>query len=268
MGSDMKKNAFSLLELAVVLTIMSLFLAMVVGGKALLENAKVKKFIDELYSFQDSFSTFYSIENRFPGDKNGDGFVGIAFTNLDYEDKEGDADAKQQKLIYEPKTSSFGGIYSGKTVDFQSGSWVDMYLAGTSKFKPVAGSNLASACWSYDCIKKNVPKVKSLEDTFVNTFMTVYNFYMGDSTDNFYNIQNGVYIDFIFIANPSSSSTGIDPLILENIDLKIDDGKYNGGKMRSVCNGATSGSIATYEKSHDLGKTCGEFNFKIYDLEI
>lgn len=61
---------FTLVELALVLVIIGLLITGVLKGEALIENAKVKKLVNQKESLVAAFYTFYDRFGQYPGDEN------------------------------------------------------------------------------------------------------------------------------------------------------------------------------------------------------
>ncbi|HPI91574.1 MAG TPA: prepilin-type N-terminal cleavage/methylation domain-containing protein [Deltaproteobacteria bacterium] len=63
-------KGFTLVELALVLVIIGLLITGVLKGEALIENAKVKKLINQKESLTAAYYSFYDRYNAYPGDEN------------------------------------------------------------------------------------------------------------------------------------------------------------------------------------------------------
>ena len=63
-----KKNGFTLIELSIVLIIISLIVAGIVGGKALISSAKLNKVIRDFNAIQTALNSFYLEYDGYPGD--------------------------------------------------------------------------------------------------------------------------------------------------------------------------------------------------------
>ena len=65
-----QKGGFTLVELALVLVIIGLLITGVLKGEALIQNAKVKKLVNQKDSITAAFYTYYDRYNYYPGDCN------------------------------------------------------------------------------------------------------------------------------------------------------------------------------------------------------
>ena len=63
-----KKSAFSLIELSVVLVIIGLLVAGITGGASLIESARVRSLMNELRDYERAIYTFQAAKGRYPGD--------------------------------------------------------------------------------------------------------------------------------------------------------------------------------------------------------
>jgi prepilin-type N-terminal cleavage/methylation domain-containing protein len=64
-----QKGGFTLVELALVLVIIGLLITGVLKGEALIQNAKVKKVVNQKDSLTAAFYTYYDRYNYYPGDE-------------------------------------------------------------------------------------------------------------------------------------------------------------------------------------------------------
>lgn len=64
------QKGFTLVELALVLVIIGLLITGVLKGEALIQNAKVKKVVNQKESLTAAFYAFYDKYNQYPGDTN------------------------------------------------------------------------------------------------------------------------------------------------------------------------------------------------------
>ncbi len=254
----MNKNGFSLIELSIVLIIIGLLVAGITGGQSLVNSARSRAVMNELESVKRMLFTFQASNGRFPGDLNNDGYFGYCRGS-------GCPSISGVSEGVEPKHTTFGGDYSGKTVGVQAGPWVDLYVAGISDFKPTVGDNLANSLWRVgenmdndEGIQKNTPKVKGLNSTFFNMFERFSNY---TTTGYQQNMKNGLYIDVF------SYDSEIDPKLMVNIDSKLDDGTWNKGIIRACC-GSSSCADAIYTNgtiNTSISGKCQEFYYKLTD---
>lgn len=70
------RKGFTLVELALVLVIVGLLITGVLKGEALIQNAKIKKLVNEKESLSAAYYTFYDRYGQYPGDENGTGPTG------------------------------------------------------------------------------------------------------------------------------------------------------------------------------------------------
>ncbi len=63
-------RGFTLVELALVLVIIGLLITGVLKGEALIQNAKVKKLVNQKESLTAAYYAFYDKYNQYPGDEN------------------------------------------------------------------------------------------------------------------------------------------------------------------------------------------------------
>ncbi|MDO8281803.1 MAG: prepilin-type N-terminal cleavage/methylation domain-containing protein [Thermodesulfovibrionia bacterium] len=63
-----KKQGFSLVELSIVLVIIGLLIAALVKGKAVLENARIKRVIGDVETIVSAYNTYYDLYSAYPGD--------------------------------------------------------------------------------------------------------------------------------------------------------------------------------------------------------
>ena len=223
----MKSNSlgFSLIELSVVLIIIGLLISGIVGGQSLIFSAKTQKAITEIKNWRQAILLFKNIKNRLPGDINGSGMIGLG-SNQRY------------------RIGDFGGQYSNIKVQQFSGPFVDLYLEKIIDFEPKVEESVNFIT--------NTPH-------FLDNRGNMYFQYLG----NYYNNENLTFFasglkqdNYITIFSPSSPtyrSNGKSLItkakFLKNFDTKIDDGKYNKGRIRSNCYGKNGLSHSSYESA-------------------
>ena len=204
MNSD---KAFSLIELSIVLIIISLLVAGIIGGKSLVDGAKVYTAISELRKFKQEVYSFKLLKNRLPGDLNGSGKIG-----------------KSSDQSY--NNNSFGGNYVSNNINYGIptnlvGPFVDLFLNNISDFEP----------------KKTVPKIGELNDMNGGSPLSKaldcwYYFELGKS-NNSPNDSKYLMPEKTFIVCRKYPSPTRKLKYFMKIDEKIDDGIWNMGDFRS-----------------------------------
>lgn len=248
-----KEHGFSLIELSIVLIIISFLVVSVIGGQSLIENAKVTRFLNEMNNIEKAVVLFQASRGRLPGDTNEDEIIGRCWGNCPYTE--------------EPTSTKFAKEYRGEVVGAQAGPWVDLYLDGLSEFKPEVGSNLAKSQYDYENIRKNSPNLSALPEMFANLFFTFRNFSTNDKLDNFYGITNGIYLAYIYTPKDSKADKkmqSVPATFMQKADLKVDDGNYQGGILRTCCYGSKANCTNTYQNAIDNKTTCDEFIYKLF----
>ena len=72
-----KESGFTLVELAIVLVLIGILIAMVIRGQSLITTAKTKKTAVQVKQLETWAWDFYARYNRFPGDCNGDKVIDV-----------------------------------------------------------------------------------------------------------------------------------------------------------------------------------------------
>ena len=75
------RKGFTLVELALVLVIVGLLITGVLQGEALIQNARMKRLVNERESITAAYFTFFDRYGQFPGDENLAGVVPPNDTN-------------------------------------------------------------------------------------------------------------------------------------------------------------------------------------------
>lgn len=76
MKNRLDQKGFSLIELAIVLVIIGIILGAVLKGQDLIQNARNKKFINDVKSWEMALWSFQDRKGRFPGDSDKNGVIG------------------------------------------------------------------------------------------------------------------------------------------------------------------------------------------------
>ncbi len=72
-----KERGFTLIELAIVLVIIGIIIGMVLKGQDLIQNARMKKLVNEARKWEVGLWTCYDRGDTFPGDTDDDGIIDI-----------------------------------------------------------------------------------------------------------------------------------------------------------------------------------------------
>ncbi len=70
-----RERGFTLIELAIVLVIIGIIIGMVLKGQDLIQNARMKKLVNEIRKWEVPLWTCYDRKGKFPGDTDGDGLI-------------------------------------------------------------------------------------------------------------------------------------------------------------------------------------------------
>ena len=200
-------KAFSLIELSIVLIIISLLVAGIVGGKSLVEGAKVYMAISELRKFKQEVYSFKILKNRLPGDLKGSGKTGYG-SDQSY------------------NNNSFGGNYVSNNINYgiptpMVGPFVDLFLNNISDFEP----------------KKIVPQTGGLNEVNGGSPLSKaldcwYYFEWGKTNDSPSSPKYSMPEKAFIVCRKYPSPTRKLKYFMK-IDEKIDDGIWNMGDFRS-----------------------------------
>ncbi len=215
------KNAFSLIELSIVLIIIGLLVAGVTSGQSLIESAKIRAFINEINGLKQGIFAFYVAEGRLPGDLNRDGITGIN-SNESY------------------TSTSFSSPYNVDGISASKGPFVDMFLKNTYDFEP-------------DVTKGDREGGLPSSKIFKNSYYYIVN---NDGSNNSFLKNSRFKALFIYLFSHLDKS--FTPDLYKKVDMKLDDGVHNSGSMRGGCNTAESTSLGsvTYEEAIDNDGGC------------
>ena len=224
-------KAFSLIELSIVLIIIGLLVAGITGGKSLIENAKNRALINEIRGWKQAVNAFYLLKNRLPGDLNNDGKVGYG-SNERY------------------NKNSFPFPYDGtddnySIPDFFSAPFVDLYLAKITTFKPTKPNKTYNISYFYSTLGgTKIPILKNLKNYVIH-----FEYKQNDSNFWLKGIKDqqllGIRTDDEERIQLQTSKT------FQYVDQKMDDGRLDGGSIRSSCYGGQN-----YEEIINKNKKC------------
>jgi hypothetical protein len=223
---------------------MGLLVAGITGGASLIDNARITSLKREVDDHIRDIFTFYARVGRLPGD-------------LDNSGKFGHASGRNLYVA-----GNFSDPYN--TIDpigIAYGPFIELYLYGISSFKPttnatILGTGLTSANVREKANGGGIPFSKVYKD-----FMYVHRYETGSgcvgSADLFcYGMSNKTAIEtfmteFQTVGNKKTVDTA------KKLDIKFDDGSYNGGNTRGYC--GTGGGLGSI--SYTTATVCSEVMF-------
>ncbi len=210
-----------------------MLVAGVTGGASLIESARIRAFINEMYGYEKELNAFVAAKGRLPGDLNNDGYIGECF--------KGPTACEQTYTI-----NDFTAPYNTATSkpNYFVAPFVDMCLEKVSDFCP-------------DPDNMQTPHSNILKDSEIHHFTMGSNSSLSNNEYS-YNLKYGT------IAIRYSHDKQISPQILKKTDVKIDDGLYNYGKFVSRCTGTNAIGENSYDDSIAKKGYCTHSLYKIY----
>lgn len=214
-------KAFSLMELSIVLIIIGLLVAGIIGGKSLVENAKLKSMMNEVRNAKQGLNIFFVLKGRLPGDLNGDRKIGY-LSGETYD------------------SSSFPAPYDGSNDEYGipnllSAPWVDLFLAKISHFEPKhtdtdTGADIFGG-QTYEAAMKianagGIPKLSANKNIAYTYRYSDVSY--SDTYWRHYNYSNNVVHIFLDSSKALSEQ-------MHKLDMKMDDGNQKMGNMRGLC---------------------------------
>lgn len=217
------QEAFSLIELSIVLIIIGLLVAGIIGGKSLIDSAKERALINEMTGYKQAFSIFIAAKGRRPGDLDDDGWMGRCLEETDC-------------VVQTFTTSDFPSPYNtaSSTPNEYSAPFVEMYLEGIIDFRPnPLGIKSPGVGTPHSKIHKQV--FYYFLQTIPGKVIQPLTFKFQDVSLYFNNIEDIPMITF------------------KRIDEKIDDGDYKDGNVRASCYLSGYGYYNTYDTCIEYG---------------
>ena len=204
--------AFSLIELSIVLIIMGLLISGVMGGQNLIENAKINNLYNNLNQYKQALYTFYSLNERLPGDFNLDNRIGYL---------SGETIKKEYFKFPYDGTNIQNKYYLPNEV---SAPFVELYQNGLITWEPQGNEGAFSSV-------SNISGIKNL-----------FCYYHNMSPDKITNNKNHYFYNIKLYANFLQCQYGNNTNLINNasnfaykLDKKYDDGSYNSGNFRAAC---------------------------------
>lgn len=216
MPSHKHNSAFSLIELSVVITIISIIIAAVITGDKLIEQSKLNKLISEVSKYKAAISTFRTEYQALPGDF---------------------ATATDFFGTYNAETNPNGAINGDGDGYIDSGTY-SFREEPLKIWHHLELAELTQANFERDLIDTNsgtitpgedIPKIEAMDGVGL-VYVSGDYFMVGKTRSD---------------DNPVISS--LTPFSAWSIDRKIDDGLQNGGDVQGVSSRKTSsGALANY----------------------
>lgn len=219
-----RKSAFSLIELSIVLIVIGLLIAGITGGASLIKSSELRSAMGEARGYAVAVNAFYTQFNALPGDFG----TNVAATNEVAGDNDGTIE-----------------YYSDATIAVAEGvqAWNDLEAIGAIDDSLDASDAVGTA----QVVGDNMPssKIKSAGWAFDYTA----------SSQNVVVLNAGISTGTASTDTASALSTGaIVPADALSIDVKIDDGIANTGKVRGVLS-ACLDTTTTYDVT-ETSKAC------------
>lgn len=227
MFKKIKNNCgFSITESVLVFIGLSLILYFVIDSSSILNNARIRAFMDEINGYKKTLMDFQLIHGRWPGDFDNDTYFswcgGVGCPGVT------SSDAYTNNT--EPYTSNtFSKPYDSLPPNSFVAPFIDIYLHTRGKaFKP----NIHY----YDkfIVGKTIPYVESLR----NLYWYFYTFGEFKNPKNtVFSFLNNVSKNTIWFGSDSINGLNIKRYLktFKILDNKMDDGDYLNGNIRSYC---------------------------------
>ncbi len=151
-----RQTGFTLVELAIVLVIIGIIIGAVLKGQDLIQNARAKKFVSKVKSWEVAQWTYFDREGRFAGDYNGNGIIGDDTTNASVK-----ADLTSASFINPP----YEGTAGSETNTITLGSYQFYVFFGNDGTRNIMVLCKDSACSS---------TFTTEELTYINSFDTAF----------------------------------------------------------------------------------------------
>ncbi len=228
-------KAFSLIELSMVLIIIGLLVAGIIGGQSLIESARIRSLVNDFRYYEQSLYSFKLIKDRLPGDLNGSGKIGQGSGQL--------YDGNSFPAPYN-KNDGFYGIPTADTAPF-----VDLYLAKVIDFEPKNNNYFDGGLHPLNGGVPN-PKIGFGRILFAYREPQRYENNTYGSDHALYGITGNNTIEWYIMERRQWGLYRMKEMPVEfykELDLKIDDGKYNSGVVRGGC--MSSRRYLSYEEA-------------------
>jgi prepilin-type N-terminal cleavage/methylation domain-containing protein len=240
-----KKSAFSLIELSIVLIIIGLLIAGVTGGASLIKSSELRAAISEARGWSTAVNGFYNQFNAFPGDYNvaigsttgaaGNNNSQInAFTTAT--NPSGVASAANQCLLTTAPTA--GCAYEDNV------AWVQLKNAGVVDTNIVSNPTTAFINTPAWAVSTNATYGITNPQSKIKSSGWLFDYGTNGSTAGTNQNGQNVVVLAAAVTAPSAANSyvngsatvagAITPADALSIDTKVDDGKYNTGRIQGI----------------------------------
>lgn len=240
------KEAYTLIEVAIVLAVISLLVSVVVAGEILIQHAKMIVLIDEIRTYSQAVKIFKDTTKKWPGDKRKIRKIGDS-SEQDYNNNSFGAPYTSSNSNYGLPTDSTGPLvelFQQKYIDFEPRK----YSNSSSRLDWNNGGSPISKAFSELIIRFKYKAKNSITDTDSALYKT-----------------HGNYLTFNSKNEEEKNKYSIPAKVIKNIDKKLDDGIYNKGTFRGSCQ-KNDGSYSDYDTAQINDYKCYEINYLLdYD---
>lgn len=236
-----KKSAFSLIELSIVLIIIGLLIAGVTGGASLIKSSELRAAISEARGWSTAVNGFYNQFNAFPGDYNVViGSPAGAAGNSNSQINAFTAAANPSGII--STTAACANATSTAGCSYEDNvAWVQLKNAGVVDTNTVSAPTLSTTGATSFGVTNPQSKIKSSGWLFdygsangstagTNQFGQNVVILSGAPSTTAMDANNS-YVNGATSARATGAITPADAL---SIDTKVDDGKYNTGRIQGI----------------------------------
>lgn len=252
------RDAFSLIELSIVLIIIGLLVAGVTGGASLIESARTRALMSEISDWERAIFSFKAARDRLPGDVKDYGSFGIFSNYYDSSDS--------SKPYYEYKASDFPDSFieeyrktagAGAIPDYNLAPFIELYTEGIIDSKPIIEGD------SFSPIMSKLYG-KNMSVGFIHTANSKDFSSEGDEPV-FAGLANAgalkEVIQYSYISD--SYDDGVKARMVQQIDEKLDDGKSFTGRMRVMCVDSADYKMKEYKDIAQKGGKCLQIYYAI-----
>ena len=242
------KEAYTLIEVAIVLAVISLLVSSVVAGAILIQHAKMVVLMDEMRTYSQAVKIFKDTTKKWPGDKNKSRKIGYS-SGQNYDNNSFGAPYTSSNSNYGVPTDSIGplvDLFQKKYIDFEPKKYSNS--SSTSDLDWNNGGSPISKAFPEFIIRFKYQAKNSITDTDSALYKT-----------------HGNYLTFNSKNEEEKNKYHIPAKVIKNIDKKLDDGIYNKGTLRGSCQ-KDDGTYSDYDIVQTNDYKCYEINYLLdYD---